>query len=142
MRREALVSEARSWLGTPWVHQGRRKGEGVDCVGFVVEAAKAAGVLEVDEAASYKRRPDGVTLRGKLAAHLEAIRTTEIRPGDVVLLRTTGVIDDHVALVVDHPQRGLGLIHAYLPMKKVVEHGLDAQWRGRIIAAYRIPGIE
>jgi hypothetical protein len=33
--REAVIAEARSWLGTPWHHQASLKGVGRDCIGFV-----------------------------------------------------------------------------------------------------------
>ena len=31
-----VVAEARRWLGTPWRHQARLRGVGVDCGGLVV----------------------------------------------------------------------------------------------------------
>lgn len=137
MSRTELIEEARDWLGTPWKHQGRLKGVGVDCVGFVVEVARAVGVLEVNEAANYQRRPNGNTLRSEFDRHLARVPLVALRPGDVVLLASVDVAD-HVALVGDHPD-GLSLIHAYLPQRRVVEHRLDDQWRERIVSAYRLP---
>ena len=32
---ERVLAEARSWLGTPYRHQGGRKGVGCDCLGLV-----------------------------------------------------------------------------------------------------------
>ena len=37
---EAIIAEARSWLGTPWHHQASLKGVGCDCIGFVRGVAK------------------------------------------------------------------------------------------------------
>lgn len=136
--RSQLLAEARGWLGTPWVHQGRTKGLAVDCVGFVVEVARAAGVLSIDEAANYRRRPDGVTLAAKLGEYLARKPIARIEPADVVLIRTDAVAD-HVALVGDYPHGGLTLLHAYLPMRKVVEHRLDTVWRRRILGAFTLP---
>jgi cell wall-associated NlpC family hydrolase len=31
--REAVIAEARTWLGTPWHHQASLKGVGCDCIG-------------------------------------------------------------------------------------------------------------
>ena len=133
-----IVTEARTWLGTPWAHQGRAKGVAVDCVGLVVEVARATGVLSVAEAADYRRRPDGSTLQAKLGAYLTSRPLAQLRPGDVVLIATNEVAD-HVAFVGDYPGgRALTLIHAYWPMRKVVEHRLDATWRRRIVAGYSI----
>jgi NlpC/P60 family putative phage cell wall peptidase len=137
-RTDLLLAEARTWLGTPWRHQGRTKGVAVDCVGFVIEVARAVGVLSVDEAANYRRRPDGVTLPAKLGEYLERKPISALAPGDVVMIRTDAVAD-HVALVGDYPLGGLTLLHAYLPARKVVEHRLDPAWRRRIVGAFALP---
>lgn len=39
--REDIVSEAKSWLGTPFHHKGRKKGVGVDCGGLIFEVYKS-----------------------------------------------------------------------------------------------------
>lgn len=136
-----LLAIARSWQGTRWQHQGRSKGVGVDCIGFVAEVAREAGVLTAHEAADYRRRPDGHTLRAKLNQHLTPVRTSELQPGDVVLLAFDGV-DTHVGLIGDYPVPGeLSLIHAYLPARKVIEHRLDAIWRNRITGCWRMPEV-
>lgn len=48
---EAFVAEARSYLGTPWRHQGRNR-MGIDCVGLVIVSARING-LKMDVAANY-----------------------------------------------------------------------------------------
>lgn len=136
--RAELLAEARSWLGTPWQHQGRTKGVAVDCVGLVIEVARATGVMTVDEAANYRRRPDGITLERKLAEYLARVSLSKIQPADVVLIATASA-PDHVAFVGDYPGGGLTLLHAYMPMRKVVEHRLDATWRRQIVAAFALP---
>ena len=35
MRRQDIIAEAQSWLGTPYRHQGSLKGVGCDCLGLV-----------------------------------------------------------------------------------------------------------
>lgn len=136
-----VVREARAWLGTPWRHQGRRKGIGVDCVGFIAEVARSVGLMDVQEAANYRRRPNGQTLRSKLDAYLIAIQPQDLRAADVVLLATHET-PDHVGLIGDYPVRDeVSLIHAYLPARKVIEHRIDATWAARIVGAYRIPGV-
>lgn len=140
MRRQ-IVECARGWLSTPWRHQARLKGIGVDCVGFIAEVGRECGILSVQEAANYKRRPDGVTLRAKLDEYLTPVRLADIQPADVLLFSTSGK-PDHVGLVGDYPAAGeLSVIHAYLPARKVIEHRLDPTWRGKVVAAYAIPGI-
>jgi cell wall-associated NlpC family hydrolase len=139
-RAQQMIAEARAWLGTPWRHQGRVKGHGVDCVGFVALVGRDAGLIDVDEAANYGRRPDGVTLRARLDAHLEPVSLDALAPGVIVLMATDGV-PDHVGLITDYPGAPgeLALIHAYVVARKVVEHRLDDAWRRRIVGAYRVP---
>ncbi len=43
-----VVRVARTWLGTPYHHQGRVKGAGVDCAGLSVGVAKELGLSDVD----------------------------------------------------------------------------------------------
>jgi cell wall-associated NlpC family hydrolase len=48
-QRQAVLSEAESWIGTPFHHQGRAKGRqgGVDCAMLLLEVFLAAGVIKV-----------------------------------------------------------------------------------------------
>ncbi len=138
MTRAEIVAEARTWCGTKWAHQGRRKGIGVDCIGFVSEVSRECGLIDVaNESANYKRKPDGVTLRQKLEKYMQVIPLDVIQPGDVLLFSTSG-LPDHVGLVGDYPAAGeLSVIHAYVPARKVIEHRLDETWRRKVVAAFR-----
>ena len=72
-----------------------------------------------------------------LLRHFKRYNKTDIQKGDVVLVR----IDEHaqhVAVVGDYTPDGFSLIHAYAPARAVVEHALDAWWRERIQAAFRV----
>ncbi len=62
-----LVMEiARSWVGTKFHHQGRRKNVGVDCIGLIVGVAQELG-LNVEDKTDYAREPKD----GELKAALE-----------------------------------------------------------------------
>jgi hypothetical protein len=57
--RSQIVAKAKSFIGTPWKHQGRTR-RSVDCVGLVVAIADELGVLPPDlEIPPYRRVPDG-----------------------------------------------------------------------------------
>jgi cell wall-associated NlpC family hydrolase len=135
---EALVAEARRWLGTPFRHQGRIRGEGVDCIGLVLEPARALGLTDYRPGA-YSRLPDAGTLQCELARHLVTVTKAGMRPGDVLLVAAP-LSPCHLALVGE-----LGgaptMIHASGPIGRVVEHGIDAVWEGRIRGVYRFPGL-
>lgn len=128
-----IVIEARKWLDTPFHHQGRLIGVGVDCAGLVVGVAHALGLSDFDTA-DYSRQPDPTRMRAVLNEHMDPV--AEYQPGDVLWF----AIDSeprHLAIMTD-----IGIIHAAAKLRKVAEHSLDAQWIKRIRGAWRFRGIE
>lgn len=134
-----LAAIARSWIGVPWVHQGRSR-EGVDCAGLLIVVAREAGLILPPSATDYTMAPQGSRLRRECDAQLR--RVTAIQPGHVLLIRFEGEAERHLALAADY-REGLSMIHALNrgSTGRVVEHRLDARWRSRIAAAYAVPGV-
>lgn len=132
--RMQLVEAARQYLGTPFHHQGRVKGVGVDCIGLVACAAKDCGLNAIDDT-TYPRRPDGETLQKGLEVSLVKIPTWEADVGDVLIFHMRG-IPCHIGMKTDK-----GVIHTYAAMKKVVEHGLRPPWDARVCGAYRFKDL-
>lgn len=141
--RAAIVAFARTWVGVPWTHQGRSRA-GVDCAGLLEMIGREFG-MPVPETADYPRTADGVALRAACARYLSPIPVRAMQPADVVLLHfPLAEYESHLALVVDHPHRGLGLLHALNEKTgrgRVIEHGLDATWRARVASAFSFPGV-
>lgn len=143
--RAAIVSEARTWLGTPWQHQARTKGAGVDCAGLVIGVARALGIVAPDmDVNHYARVPDGHSLLAHCDAWMQRIACSAAQPGDVLVMR----FDEHpqhLAIAVDYPHGGLGVVHALdnhdRKRARVVEHRLALELRAAIVAAYRLPGV-
>jgi cell wall-associated NlpC family hydrolase len=52
-----IVAAARSWLGTPWRHQGRLKGIAVDCGGLIIGVGRELRLLDFGTRA-YGRIPN------------------------------------------------------------------------------------
>lgn len=144
-----IVTQARTWLGTGFVHQGRSKKNatqpgGVDCIGLVVGVSGELRIYDKDgkkplnlyDRADYSRQPSGDRLVTVLDQHLMRVYNNEIAPGDILLF---SIIQDpqHVGIVSDYFAGGLGLIHCFQGTDKVVEHFLSDQWRKRIVQAYR-----
>lgn len=129
-----MVRAARGWLGVRWRHQGRTRA-GCDCAGLVICVARELGLADV-EIADYGRHPDGVSLERACNAHMQRIAPGTQQPGDVLVMRFENHAH-HMAIVSE-----LGIIHAWAQARRVVEHALDAMWRGRIVAAYALPGID
>ena len=123
---------ARSYLGVPWVHQGRSR-HGLDCVGLAVVCLRDIG-LDPPDRADYGRDPDG-TLRAVISGWDALSPVASPEPGDIALIRYKA--ERHIAIVGQQPQ-GLSLIHADSRAGKVVEHLMDDRWRKRVVAAWRI----
>lgn len=134
-RTERMIEAARACLGTPFHHQGRVAGAGLDCIGLLIVAMQAAG-LEVEDRTDYGPRPDGVSLIAALEAHGWArIETGEINGGDVLVFRYDHQ-PQHVALATSSTT----LIHSFAPVGKVVETAIGAYWMRRLVGVYRLEG--
>lgn len=141
--RQQLIDEARTWLGTPYHHQGRVKGVGVDCINFVLGVAEATDLIpdgfSMEPYSGYGRIPDPKKIIGGCERFMDRIDKKEARMGDVLVLRFVRE-PQHFAIVSnDNPRR---MIHSYASVLKVTEQIIDAEWESKIVAAYRIKGLE
>lgn len=107
-----FVAAARALKGTPWRHRGR-KPWAIDCIGELVVAFHTAGHPFRDERL-YGREPWEDSLRKGLRERLGApLPPDQAKPADVALIRWRGGEPSHVAVVGDHPQGGVSIIHAH-----------------------------
>lgn len=117
-------------------HTGRDPKTGLDCSGLLAWGLRAIG-RHVDDRTDYGRDPHKDGLARAMEANLGPPVADAMRSGDVVLMDIEGA-PRHVGLLADYPEPGeLMLIHAYGPSRRVVEHILNDDWRGRVIAVYR-----
>lgn len=130
-RADRMIAAARACLGTRFRHQGRSPKAGLDCLGLIVHAARASG-LRVQDDAHYSRQPRPQDLRAYVDANRMVV-CSQPSPG------TIGVFDfgagpQHVALFTHS-----GMIHAYAPARKVVEHGLRVPWTSQLSIILAFP---
>jgi NlpC/P60 family putative phage cell wall peptidase len=129
---QLMIDAARACLGTPFHHQGRSPGLGLDCIGLVIVALKAANI-PVSDRTDYSRRPNGSSLVAALEAH-HAQPVIDIGPGNVLLFRFDKQ-PQHVALATS----ATTMIHAFAPAGQVVETSMDDYWKRRLTGIYRFP---
>ena len=128
---------ARECIGTPFLHQGRRQGLGVDCVGLLLVVADRLGLTGVDFP-NYYRTPDG-TLEEKLSASLWRCVRECIHchmPGDVLCFKIRNQ-PQHVAIRTNR-----GIIHALGDSRKVNETSYDQRWRKRLVSVWEWPELD
>lgn len=131
-------------VGTPYVHQGRRIGRGLDCVGPLIVNAREFGIVPPSfDINGYSRQPDG-RMRELLEQHLVRISEPELLPGDLVLMRLR--VDDqprHVAYVVGERYGEREYLHADSLNRRVrIERIKPRGGMYRYVQGYRVPGIE
>ncbi len=140
--RNEIIARARSWLGTPYLHQASVKGAGTDCLGFVRGLYRELYDFEPEKTPAYSADWAEVsheeTLRDAARRHLMPVAIDKARLGDVVLFRVNaGAPAKHAALLVA-PRR---IIHAYSG-RAVCESHLSSWWLKRLIYAFQFPGVE
>jgi len=125
----AVVEAARRYLGTPFHHQGRLGGVGLDCIGLLVAVAQDVGVPLADRI-DYSRYPDGQTLIAECEKNLN--REEEILPGRIgIFYFKENYYPQHVGIFTPY-----GMIHTYTRVRKVVEHVFDSYWEQRLHSVY------
>lgn len=137
--RAAIVAQAMGLIDTPYVHQARLPGIGIDCAGVPIVIARALGlVLSTFDITGYPPTPDGVSLIAFCERHMR--RTAEPQAGDVPVYRW-GVRPQHLGVLVPYRHGGLSLVHALGPghPAKVIESRVLPNMA--LVAAYRLPGV-
>lgn len=128
---KAIIDTARTWIGTPFKHQGRSKGFGVDCAGLAIGISQELG-LEVVDQRGYSRLPKNDEMRELIEQQCDPIAAPEV--GALLYMRYSGTL--HLAIVTRLDP--IYVIHAYQPAGKVVEHRLDSSWLRRVSRIYRV----
>ena len=141
--RSAIVSAARSWIGTPYRHQGQLKGVGCDCLGLLIgvwrevmgSAARLNDGLTIppytpDWAEAMKRE----TFADGLRDYLDEIDVAEAQAGDIVLFRWRAHLPAKHAGILTARDR---MVHAQ-EGAKVTEVTLSPWWRRRMAFGFGI----
>lgn len=133
-----VCREAESWVGTPFRHQGRMKGVGVDCAGLVIEVAKVFWPCVRDYRA-YTRQPCPVLfLRLLDEALIQLPAVGAALPADVLVFAFDGATPRHLGILLPDSR----IVHAYERAGRCVAHRMADVWRARCVRAYRFPFLE
>lgn len=135
--RETVVSEALTWLGTPYHHCADIKGVGVDCAMVLMRIYSSAGLVDFVDPRPYS--PEWHLHRSEemYIGWLERMGARRVQApalGDVVLFRF-GRCFSHGSVVVDEGQsiEDTQVLHAYLGrgvhLTRLREEPLDGRER-------------
>ncbi|WP_224007580.1 NlpC/P60 family protein [Aureimonas sp. SA4125] len=143
--REKALAAAQGFIGTPYRHQGSRRGVGCDCLGLVRGVWRALYGDEPEAPGPYTpdwaERGGGEPLLDAARRHMPEIAVADALPGDLLLFRWhsqaaakhCGILDEGGRLA-----EGGRVIHAY-EGHAVLSSPLGAAWIRRIAAAFRFP---
>jgi cell wall-associated NlpC family hydrolase len=128
---------ARQWIGTPYHHQGRLPGVGLDCIGLLICAARELGYVPPDfNITGYRRVPDGHSLMRHMSEQFTQIDRADMAPGDYVCIAFDRH-PHHVGIIGAYPLGGLSIIHANSKVGRVEETRLVFNDYMRFVAAFR-----
>jgi NlpC/P60 family putative phage cell wall peptidase len=139
MTEDAVIAEALSWVGTPYRHQGARKGVGCDCLGLVLgvwralygAAPEMPGAYAPDWAEAGERE---ILLDGA-RRHFGERPMDQMQPGDLLLFRWRPHLPAKHAGILTAPGH---FVHAYASHAVNVS-ALVPQWRRRIAGVFAFP---
>ena len=133
------MSEAYRWLGTPYHHQGRVIGAGVDCAMILCEVYYAAGLIPYIDPRPYPHdwhlHKSGERYMGWLDQYAQVVSAP--LPGDVALYRFARAAS-HGAIVIEWPT----VIHALLGEGVVLDCGERETFKNRLVGFWRLRGID
>lgn len=149
-QKKDIAAEATSWIGTPFTHQGRMKGVGVDCIGLIVGVCKELDlksdvrdqtngrVLSLHEfdTPNYSRLPNRQALKENLERFCEPIPMENLNVGDIILFRMEHW-PQHVGIVTEKTAEDLFFVHATEPVKKVTLCRYDARWKKLTVGTFQ-----
>jgi NlpC/P60 family putative phage cell wall peptidase len=142
MKRDAIVTEARSWIGTKWQHQASLKGVACDCVGLVRGVYTAVTGLTPDVPLNYPATwhlfKAEERLYNECTKYLEEIAPNDALPGDVLLFGFGKGPACHVGIMTGDDS----VIHSWMDVGQVTETRLSGYWEEKTKFAFRYPGVD
>lgn len=144
IRRDGIVAEALSWVGTPYIPRARVKSGGCDCLTFPLEVMIACGLAKREELPHYNQDWYHHTTEEKyillLARYTEEIAESFATPterrdkGNIIVVKTCGAqLFNHSAIIIDWP---IGLHSIKDGGVTRTNLALDPMWLGNEIAIY------
>jgi cell wall-associated NlpC family hydrolase len=147
--RSAIVTEATSWVGTPFQHQGRTKGPhgGVDCVGLIIGVSKNLGYYPQDVPHNYQKQPNtpmlNKTCETLLTKPANRQGLAKALPGDILMFATNQAGQGtHLAWAVMLNGR-LSMLHVMTTQGATVcMHRIAPPWTSKYLTTYTLPFTE
>jgi NlpC/P60 family putative phage cell wall peptidase len=140
MTHDQIIVHARSWIGTPYMHQASLRGVGCDCLGLLRGVWREVYGEEPYAVAPYSADWAEASQQEALAEaarqYLVEIPLVDFGRGDVILFRwRSGSPAKHCAIATSKET----MVHAH-DGASVAEVAISPWWRRHLAYAFRFPG--
>lgn len=138
-----IITEARTWVDTPYRHQGRTKGVEVDCIGLPIGVARELHIrpdsfflMLARDYRAYNRASIDNSLYNACKKFVPEVLRRQRMPSDIVLfliekeLRHAGILTENNTV-----------IHSCDKTKKCVEHVYSKDWQLSTYAVFRLSAL-
>lgn len=133
---EAVATEAIKLINTPYQHQGRKAGIGIDCIGVPIVVARNLNLSKSSfDEINYRRIPDGTLLK-KIETVCQPI---VIQQGAILVFKISAEAQ-HCAIFTGLGSGGDHICHAWDIAGKVVHHRIG-MWKKKVVGVYGLPGV-
>ena len=123
-RASKILSAARKWVGTPYVHQRREIGIGVDCIQFVIAVGVEVGAVKNIGIDKYRLLNSPTKIREYLEQYGEKLEKPKL--GCVVYWGSRINLPTHFGILSELHEKP-AIIHADYEVGKVVEHNIPEE---------------
>lgn len=143
-----VAEAAKSFIDVPFIHQGRGREEGMDCIGLVIAAYEAVGWTPLSPNTTYvdnyRMIPEGAMIEDYMALEADLVERKDAGPGDVVLMRFAKE-PQHLGVLADGPPgtEGLYMVHSVngaMGAEGVVMCSYDIKHQQRTKSIWRLRG--
>jgi NlpC/P60 family putative phage cell wall peptidase len=140
-----VVAQARLWLGTPYHHQGRRRGAACDCIGLILGVGRELGFKSLPsekQMPPYTRIPHNHVAERTADGYLvtvEGANARSAKPGQIGIFywRDKGHGQHFCIFGWDDSAGRKTMIHAYQKLgMRVHEAGFSEFWQRRLLKVY------
>lgn len=140
--REQILTEARSWIGTPYCHQASRKNAGCDCLGLVRGVWREIYGQEPlslpPYTSNWAEECGEETLLNAAIQCLVPIPNEDAKPGDIILFRMRPNAPCKHMAILSGPTT---MIHAYWG-RAVTESHMVPYWKRRWAFSFAFPNLK
>lgn len=139
---DLIIATARSWMGTPYRHQGSDKGIGCDCLGLIRGVWRELYGTDPETAPPYSadwaEMTGEETLLEAASRHMKSRVGGDFKPGDVLIFRWRPHLPAKHCGIVTESDR---MIHAYQAAGVVAEGWLAPSWQAKIAGIFIFPPV-